>query len=127
MLSSSARSSGAMSAALRSRRCDISDWNGAITTLIGIDTISQTNAPIDAGEQSDDRAVADLNRLRMVLLHQVRRERAAKQNPRAAAVGEVDHRQRRQHADDQTAEQRRLRFAGVMSIRGQSCAPMFRP
>ena len=102
------RSSGAMSDAFRSRRCDISDCNGAITTLIGIDTISQTNAPIDAGEQPGDRAVAGLNGLRMVLLHQVCSQRPAKQDPCATAIGEVDHRQCREHADHQAAEQRRL-------------------
>src|SRR2546423_1780591 len=39
-----------------------------------------------AGEKTDERAVAEINRRRMVLLEQVRRDRAAAEHPEAAAV-----------------------------------------
>ena len=79
-----------------------------------IDTISQTNGADDAGEQPDERAAADRHRRGLVLLIEIRGQHAAADDPQtAAAVADADDRQRRQDADEETAEQMRLSSTAV--------------
>ena len=63
----------------------------------------------DAGEQADHRAIAGHDRRGLALLQQVRGHHTAADDPQAAAqVADRDQGQRRQHADDQSADQCRL-------------------
>ena len=61
----------------------------------------------DAGEQAGERAIAERDRERLVLLHQPGREHAGRDEPQpAAAVPGAHDRQRRQHAEHQAGQQR---------------------
>jgi hypothetical protein len=63
----------------------------------------------EAREQSNQRAIGRLHGVRVVLLHQIHGQRTSADDPHAAeTVAEIDDRQRRQHADEQPAEKRRL-------------------
>jgi hypothetical protein len=44
----------------------------------------------------------------MLLLCEIGRNRASTEDPQAAAIGEIDNRQRRQHSNEEAAEQNRL-------------------
>ena len=64
-----------------------------------------------ARHQPHERAVARVDRRRVILLHQIRRQRAAEHHPGATAhIADVDDRQRGQHADGDATEQRGLEF-----------------
>ena len=74
-----------------------------------IETISQTTAPMHSGQKAGERAAPDGDRSRIVLLIEIRAEHAAADHPQAAAgIAQVDDRQRRQHADEEAAENGRL-------------------
>ena len=70
--------------------------------------------PMQAGDQADQRAFGGGDLRRQVLLPQVDGQHAAAEDPEAAAaVSGVDDRQRREHADEQAAEERGLQSAGI--------------
>ena len=73
---------------------------------------------ITGREEPDDGAVADGDGRLLVLLKDVRGHRAASENPEAAAVAEVDDGKGGQDAEDQSADERRLRVTS-RSTHGQ--------
>src|SRR5712691_7476071 len=62
----------------------------------------------DAGAETEPRARHQTEWARVILLGEIRGDGAAPDDPEAAAVGEVDNRQCRQHSDEEAAEQYRL-------------------
>ena len=70
---------------------------------------SAMTAPTRPGDQADERAVGRRDRRGLLLLLQVGRRARRRRRPRGSSrVRRADERQRRQHADEQTAEQRGL-------------------
>ena len=77
-------------------------------TFTAADANSQTTAPKMPARKPMPRTGQEAERTRIILLREVGGERTTSNDPETAAVGEIDDRQRRQHSDEEAAEQYRL-------------------
>ncbi len=82
--------------------------------LTGIARSDPTTRPDGPSHEPHDRAIARVDRRRVILLHQIRSQRSAEHDPGAAAhVADVDDGECGENADRDTTEKRGLQLGRI--------------